>query len=261
MSESTPQYWAPSEASPRLLWRLPACWGSVQWKNRLDVKSQVELITHSYTHTHTGPNIISIHLHTKPSLLLKCMHTHKRTYACPSNTHSEVLWIQSPIDKSPPAVVKASHTHWKVTFIPLWGPLCRAVTLSLAAVADFFQTWPEMRVYKSEPTERNMFLYKRKAVTSNLNQGIFLLTYLVKSLLIPAPIVPSTADFLCVCVFCVCVYERERKMQWRFGSSPPQNVIFSCWALMHEVEEEITLACDSSQEHSQRRLRLSQRKF
>lgn len=39
-----------------------------------------------------------------------------------------------------------------------------------------------------------------------------------------------------------------------FGSSPSQNVIFCSWAAVREVEVEITLACDSNQKLSQRRL-------
>lgn len=67
----------------------------------------------------------------------------------------------------------------------------------------------EMRVYKSKPTERNMFVSKRKIVTSN--QGIFSLKNLI-----------DTCSYgpICVRVFCVCVQEikgrqREKKSNTR----------------------------------------------
>lgn len=60
------------------------------------------------------------------------------TYACPSKTHPTVVEIQSTIDKFPPAVVKASLSHWKGTLIPFWGTLCRAVAFSLAVAQIFF---------------------------------------------------------------------------------------------------------------------------
>lgn len=99
-------------------------------------KSEVKAIpppfTHTQTHTLTpDPSPYSYRPDIQTTLLLKCKHMHLPTHVytdwkniCLSLKHSK-----SPEDiKShwyvPPIAAEASHTHWKVTFIPLWGPLC-----------------------------------------------------------------------------------------------------------------------------------------
>ena len=79
-----------------------------------------------------------------------------------------------------------------------------------------------MKVYTGEPTEGNMYFTQEESCH---NQSRVLPKNLEScQTLLWSLIIPFTANlYTCVCV-CVWVCERERQL--RFGSSPPQNVMF-----------------------------------
>lgn len=112
-------------------------------------------------------------------------------------------------------------THWGKSFPhPLKGDFHSFLRTTVSCCDVFFGCLPDFfkrnqdakmcGVHKSESIGRNMFLSKREAVTSNLNQDLFfffkLKTFLTATLTVA--FVPGAADVLCVCV---CVIKKHRE--------------------------------------------------